>query len=210
MRKPPRTVAPPSLSGLLAGLATTLLLAYGVSAWSWAPGNVWITFALENVALWLLTTARLRRSEAAGRVGGMPASFFFPWYGTFTLVHLVFVGITAAFTGIDPGLSLWLPIALVLARVGEDALALAGPMRRDEPLPPLAPVVARMLVLHVGVIVGMGLALSTRDPGHGGATVLLGLPVDPRAVPLLLLLGIKTVTELGVFAATAWRQGNAP
>lgn len=198
----------PSVTGLLAGLGTNLLLAYGVIAWGWAPGNVWLTFALENVALWLLTTARLRRSAASGTRGGMPAGFFFPWYGTFTLVHLIFVSITAALSGIDPGLALWLPIALVLARVGEDALALVGPLRRNEPPTALTPVITRMLVLHVGVIVGMGLALSSAsDPGFGWASVF-GQTVAVRALPLLALLGLKTVAELGVYAVTAWRAGG--
>lgn len=179
----------------LFGLLTNLVLIWGVVYGGWAPGNVWLAFLLESVTLWLLTTFRLRRFGT--RKGSMDASFFFPWYGIFTLVQAVFAIITAVLSGVVPDLTLWVPVALVLARAAAEAVDIASAARTGRTRPVLTPVITRMIVLHVGVILGFAAALSAG--GRSGQPVdVLGVTVPAAALSVVILMAIKTLAEIGV------------
>lgn len=190
---------------LVLGLAANVTVLLGVVVWGWAPGNVWLSFLLESVAVGITTALRLRRAGAGPTQ--MDHLFWSVWYGGFTLVQAVFVAVTAGITGIRLDVTLFAPIALVLVRLSAEVLdiLLEPPQRRPWML---VPPITRMVVLHVGVLVGFGLALAALAEGtldrplvSGPGWVLTG-----ATVPIAVLMGVKTVAELGVGLAWALRS----
>ncbi len=203
------------LAGVFTGLAANVAMVWGVVVGHWPPGNVWIAFWVESVSVGALTWLRLRRIETAGRAAGRAArglirsSMFLPWYGVFTLVQGAFALVTAAFTGVVADFSLWLPVALVLVRFGVDVLDVST--ARPVPMPGmLALPITRMVCLHVGVLVGMMLAIIALDGSNlvPGPLALAG--VTPRMLPVLVLLVIKTLAELAVSVVLAGRRTGVP
>lgn len=183
--------------GLLLAIVANVTVLLGVVAWGWAPGNVWIAFLLESVAVGVTTWLRLNR--LGPRAPAMDHRFWAVWYGGFTVVQAIFVAITAGLTGVRADASLALPVALVLMRLAAEMLDIIStpPVRRPWLL--VGPI-TRMIVLHVGVILGFGLALAAAVEGalDSPAPVGANLGLSGATAPLAVLMAVKTLAEAGV------------
>ena len=203
-RDPAPTVDLRHLLDLLLGLTANLTVLLGVVAWGWSPGNVWIAFLLESVSVGVTTALRLHRLGPDGT--WMDHQFWMVWYGGFTLVQGIFVAITAGLTGVRPDHTLAIPIALVLVRASAEAVdIMSGPPQRRRWM--LVGPITRMVVLHLGVILGFGLALAGAAGGildrpvvSGGGWTLTG-----AVAPVAVLMAVKTLAEVAVGAAWAVR-----
>lgn len=184
---------------VLLGLIANLTVLLGVVAWGWAPGNVWIAFLLESVSVGVTTGMRLHRLGPRSPL--MDYEFWMVWYGGFTLVQAVFVAITAGLTGVRPDLTLVVPIALVLVRGAAEALSIIAAPPHPRPWLLVGPI-TRMVVLHVGVILGFGLALAAAANGTLNQPVLTaaGWSLTGAAAPVAVLMLVKTIAEVGVGA----------
>ncbi len=189
---------------LLLGLVANVTVLLGVVAWGWPPGNVWIAFWLESVSVGVTTGLRLFRLGPKSTL--MSPTFWALWYGGFTLVQGVFVAITAWLTGVRPDVTLAVPVALVLVRGAAEALSILAAPANGRPWLLVGPI-TRMLVLHVGVILGFGLALSAAADASLASPVLRMGPwtLTGAAAPLAILMAVKTLAELGVAGAWAAR-----
>lgn len=197
------------LFDVLLGLLANLTVLLGVVAWGWAPGNVWIAFLLESISVGVTTAMRLHRLGPGSTL--MDHRFWTLWYGGFTVVQAVFVAITAGLTGVRPDLTLAVPIGLVLVRGAAEASSIMSARSQHRPWLLVGPI-TRMLVLHVGVILGFGLALSAAGEGtlHDPVLTLAGWVLTGAAAPVAILMVIKTVAEIGVGTAWAWRTATRP
>lgn len=192
---------------LLLGLLANLTVLIGVVAWGWAPGNVWIAFLLESISVGVTTAMRLHR--LGPRSTQMDHRFWTVWYGGFTFVQAIFVAITAALTGVRPDLTLAVPIGLVLVRGAAEALSIKTSPPQPRPWMLVGPI-TRMLVLHLGVILGFGLALSAAGDGtlRDPVLTIAGWVLTGAAAPVAVLMAIKTLAEIGVGTAWAWRTAS--
>lgn len=209
MNTPPAlTFGVRDLGGLLLGIASNVTVLLGVVAWGWAPGNVWIAFLVESLAVGATTALRLHRLGPDATA--MDHRFWLLWYGGFTLVQAIFVAITAGLTGVRPDLTLAIPVVLVLVRFGAEVLDIVTAPTVRRPWLLVGPI-TRMVVLHLGVILGFGLALAAAADGTLDRTVLTasGLALTGAAAPVAVLMGVKTVAELGVGVAWALRDRSA-
>lgn len=186
-----------------------LLPVWAVWAGHMSVGDVFVVYWIENLAYWAITIVKVRTAQGAGRPGagrmtinGKPVdasdagalSFFFALhYGIFTLVHGVFAFVMAfaAGGGLHPGAWLLAGLALVLSHLGSlwinwfdggERFRVSAATAMWQPYP-------RMLVLHVGIILGVGLVMRS----VGSADTPSGLE---QLAPVLLLLGLKTVVDL--------------
>lgn len=196
-----------------------LLPVWAVWAGHMSVGDVFVVYWIENLAYWAITivkvrTARGERAPGSARMtlngrpvdgsdAGALAFFFALHYGIFTLVHGVFAFVMAFLADGDlhPGSWLLAGVALGLSHLGSlwlnwfdggERWRVAAPTAMWQPYP-------RMLVLHVGIIVGFGLAMdsvgSSARPGE-----------LEELAPVLLLLGLKTVVDL---ALHLWERRRA-
>ncbi|GAA1925594.1 DUF6498-containing protein [Nocardioides hwasunensis] len=199
-----------STFGLVVG---NLVPLWAVWAGHMSVGDVLIAYWLENVVYWALTIVKISTAQGlaadgrqptirvngrvvdASRNRGMLAGFFALHYGIFTLVHGVFAGVMAVLVGGDlsvrtaalAGLALVLGhvVSLWLNWFGDgERLRVSPTTAMWEPYP-------RMLVLHVTILVGFGLAI--RSVGTSDSTSGL-----VHLAPVLLLVGLKTVVDLGL------------
>ena len=189
---------------LLLGLVANVTVLLGVVVWGWPPGNVWIAFWLESVSVGVTTGLRLYRRGPKSTL--MDHTFWTLWYGTFTLVQGVFVAITAWITGVRPDVTLAVLVVLVLVRGAAEALSILAAPADGRPWLLVGPI-TRMLVLHLGVILGFGLALSAAGNSSLQNPVLSLGPwtLTGAAAPLAVLMTVKTLAELGVAGAWAAR-----
>ncbi|MFP5415315.1 MAG: DUF6498-containing protein [Actinomycetes bacterium] len=195
-------LTPRDVVGLLIGIVANGSILLGVVVWGWAPGNVWIAFLAESIAVGITTALRLHR--LGPRAGGMDRTFWVAWYGGFTGVQAIFVAISAWLTGIRADVTLAIPLVLVLVRFSAEVLdILSGPTQR-RPWMLVGPI-TRMVVLHVGVILGFGLALTSAAEGALDRPVVAtpALILTGAAAPVAALMAIKTVAEVGVGVAWA-------
>jgi len=182
-------------------------------------GDVFVVYWIENLSYWAITivkvrSARGRATPGAGRMtlNGKPVdasdagalSFFFALhYGIFTLVHGVFAFVMAFLAGGDlhPGTWLLAGLTLALSHVGSlwlnwydggERWRVSATTAMWQPYP-------RMLVLHVAIILGFGLAL--RSVGSSDTPGRL-----EELAPVLLLLGLKTGVDL---ALHLWERRRA-
>lgn len=186
-------------------------------------GDVFVVYWLENVAVWAITIVKVRTARGAGGPGAAtmtmngkpvdpsdpgPLAFFFALhYGIFTFVHGVFAFVMAFLAGGELHLGTWLlaGLALVLSHLvslwinwydGGERWRVSPGSAMWQPYP-------RMLVLHVGILVGFGLVMSS----VGSADTPSGLE---QVAPVLILLGLKTVVDLALHLWERSRAGSAP
>lgn len=182
-------------------------------------GDVFIVYWLENVAVWAITIVKVRTARGVGKPGSVrmtmngrpvdpsdprPLAFFFALhYGIFTLVHGVFAFVMAFLAGGDLHPWTWLLTGLVLALSHLGSLWVnwydGGERLRVPPASAMWQPYPRMLVLHVGILVGFALVLQT----VGSAGTPSGLE---QLAPVLVLLGLKTVVDL---ALHLWERSRA-
>ncbi len=183
-------------------------------------GDVFVVYWLENVAVWAIAIVKVRTARGAGRPGaatmtmnGRPvdpsdprllAVFFAVHYGIFTLVHGVFAFVMASLAGGELHLGTWLLAGLALVLSHLVSLWLnwfdGGERWRVSPTGAMWQPYPRMLVLHVGILIGFGLVLSS----VGSAETPSGLA---QLAPVLVLLGLKTVVDLGLHLRERSRAG---
>lgn len=201
-----------------------LLPIWAVWAGHMSVGDVFVVYWIENLAYWAITivkvrTARGERGPGSARMtlngrpvgesdSGALAFFFALHYGIFTLVHGVFAFVMAFVAGGDlhPGAWLLAGVALGLSHLGSlwlnwfdggERWRVSAPTAMWQPYP-------RMLVLHVGIILGFGLAMSS----VGSSEAPSGLE---ELAPVMLLLGLKTVVDLALHLWERRRAGlSAP
>ena len=198
---------------LLLSLVTNVATLIGVVYFGWPPGNVFLLFWIENAIVGLTTvikvaTARGRAPDGssgfeinnspAGPVGA--ALFFTMHYGIFCTVHLVFTAILAYRLGIDPTwLMLGLPAVLITVRYTIELITNwfgAGVRDRATPGQPMIAAYARIVVLHVAVLLGWGVGDLNERIGWFTKWLPQGLN-SPEIGMVILLLGLKTVVDLG-------------
>lgn len=196
-----------------------LLPVWAVWAGHMSVGDVFVVYWIENVSYWAITIVKVRTARGAPTPGagrmtlnGKPVdasdsralSFFFALhYGIFTLVHGVFAFVMAFLAGGDlhPGTWVLAGLALALSHLGSlwlnwydggERWRVSATTAMWQPYP-------RMLVLHVAIILGFGLALRS----VGSTDAPSGLE---ELAPVLLLLGLKTVVDL---ALHLWERRRA-
>lgn len=182
-------------------------------------GDVFVVYWLENVAVWAITIVKVRTARgvtgpvaATMKLNGRPvdptnpgplAFFFALHYGIFTFVHGVFAFVMAFLAGgaLHPWTWLLTGLALGLSHLGSlwinwydggERLRVSAVSAMWQPYP-------RMLVLHVGILVGFALVLQT----VGTAETPSGIE---QLAPVLVLLGLKTVVDL---ALHLWERSRA-
>ena len=196
----------------LALVVANLLPVWGVLEGTLSMGDVFLVYWFENLVIWACTVVKLRTVEdgrthsmatANGRV--MPpsfdATFFALHYGIFTAVHGVFSIIIAVLTGISG--AWWALLVTMVAITASHLVSLAvNWFGNDERRHTTAGVVMflpypRMIVLHVGVILGFMFALDgTASFGGGG--------YDPEVAGVAVLCGLKTIVDLGLHLTERW------
>lgn len=172
-------------------------------------GDVFIVYWLENVAVWAITIVKVRTARGVGTPGSVtmtmngrpvdpddpaPLAFFFALhYGIFTFVHGVFAAVMAGLAGAPLHPRTWLlaGLALVLSHVTSLLINWfgEGERRRVSPASAMWQPYPRMLVLHVAILASFGLLLKSVGP----ADTPSGLA---QLVPVVILLGLKTVVDL--------------
>ncbi len=195
------------LPGGLARVATAVVLVvvnllpvWAVATERIGMGDVFLVYWVENVVVWACGIVRTATAEGTGGptvTGGRrdnlsSAQFFALHYGIFTLVHGVFTIIVVAIVGLKGGLGqvFLLSLAITVSHLFSQAVNWFG---RDEhklvsvgramfaPYP-------RMLVLHVGIIIGFGVALDGWEHGENG---------DDQVTAVAVLCVLKTLVDLG-------------
>ena len=211
----------PLLSSLWLVLGN-LLPVWAVWAGHMSVGDVFVVYWIENLAYWAITIVKVRTARGAGRPGGPRmtmngkpvdasdsgalAFFFALHYGIFTLVHGVFAFVMAFLAGGELHPATWLlaGIALALSHLGSlwlnwydggERWVVSPGTAMWQPYP-------RMLVLHVAIILGFGLAMRS----VGTADTPSGLE---QLAPVVLLLGLKTVVDLALHLWERRRAGTA-
>lgn len=186
-------------------------------------GDVFLVYWVENVAVWAITIVKVATARGVGAPGSAtmtlngrpvdpaapgPLAFFFALhYGIFTVVHGVFAFVMAFLAGGDLHPASWLlaGLALGLSHLGSLWINWYGEGERWrvpatsamwQPYP-------RMLVLHVAILVGFALVLRTVGTGDTAS----GLE---QVAPVLVLLGLKTVVDLGLHLRERSRAGVQP
>jgi hypothetical protein len=199
-----------------------LLPLWAVWAGHMSVGDVFVVYWIENVAVWAITIAKVGTARGTGTPGGGtftlngkpvdpastgPLAFFFALhYGIFTLVHGVFAFVMAFQIGGDLHPTSWMlaGLALALSHLGSLWINWFGEGERWQvsavsamwqPYP-------RMLVLHVGILVGFTLVPESVGPGGASGFEQLG--------PALVLLGLKTVVDLALHLRERSRAGRQP
>jgi hypothetical protein len=182
-------------------VVTNLLPVWAVATERVGMGDVFLVYWIENVVVWACGIARVATAEGlpmrdgkvtvTGVVNLGLAGFFALHYGIFTMVHGVFAIIVAAVVGLKGGL---VPVLLLAAAIAASHLFSLGVnwFGRGEyrvvsaARAMLAPY-PRMLVLHVGIIIGFGVALDGfdhRDSSSGQVTAVAILCVLKTLVDL--------------------------
>lgn len=190
------------LPGGTARLATAVLLVVVNLLPVWAVvegragmGDVFLVYWFENVVVWVCGIVRVATAEGIDTIGGVTgrrmglAPFFALHYGVFTLVHGFFAVTMAVLVGLEGGIDQVLLLSLVIAASHVVSLAMNW-FGRGERLVVGAGAAAfapypRMLVLHVGIILGFVFIGGPNATDHGAQ-------VNAVAV----LCGMKTLVDL--------------
>lgn len=190
-----------ALIPLLGTLLVNAIPLIGVIWFGWSVFEVLLLYWFENVAIGITHALRMEISTRTNAVanGRSTTTFFMLHYGMFTFVHgvfiIVFFGVLArglmelsgGFTGPVLAIMGWQAVFLVI-----DSLRTAGFKSRTpddlmfEPYP-------RVLALHLTVLAG------------GWFVGEMGSPVWALAI----LVGVKTLFDLGVAWLSSGRTGNA-
>ena len=190
------------LPGVWARVATAVLLV-GVNLLPvWAVlegragmGDVFLVYWFENVVVWACGIVRVATAEGIDTHGGMVgqrkglAPFFALHYGVFTLVHGFFAGAMALVVGLEGGIGQVLLLALLIAVSHVVSLAVNW-FGRGERLVVGSGTAAfapypRMLVLHVGIILGFMFIGGPNATDHGA-----------QVNAVATLCGLKTLVDL--------------
>lgn len=186
-------------------------------------GDVFIVYWIENVAVWAITIVKVRTALGVGRPGATtmtingrpvdpadprPLAFFFALhYGIFTFVHGVFAFVMAFLAGGGLHPWTWLLTGLLLALSHLGSLWInwydGGERLRVSPGSAMWQPYPRMLVLHVGILVGFALVMRS----VGSADTPSGLE---RLAPVVVLLGLKTVVDLALHLRERSRAASSP
>jgi hypothetical protein len=178
-------------------VATNLLPIWAVATERAGMGDVFLVYWLENVVVWACGIVRVATAEGHGLPvrprtadGTMSlAGFFALHYGIFTLVHGIFAILMAALVGLVGGLG---QVCLLAALIAASHLFSLGVnwFGRDERLV-VSPGSAmfgpypRMLVLHVGIILGFVFIGGPDATSHGA-----------QVTAVAWLCGMKTFADL--------------
>ncbi len=201
-----RSTATGDLGGLLLGATVSVVLLYGVVVLGWSPGSMFLLFPVESIGLGVVTVVRLWHPVTPNddmRIGPIPLGVFVfsMIYGVFTIVQIVFVAIVTSVIGVvADARNLWLPLALILVRIGMD-LWLA---RRQSPgtVGIVVPPIIRGLTLQVGVVLGM-VYVTDGQPLDLVRLLFAGHALTTAMMPVVVLLIAKTIIEaivlMGVF-----------
>ncbi|OYN97098.1 hypothetical protein CGZ96_12590 [Enemella evansiae] len=202
------------LGALLLSLVANVATLIGVVYFGWPPGNVFLLFWIENVIVGLTTIVKIVTARGRGSDGGTglfqsgnytagsvaSAIFFCLHYGLFCLIHLVFTGILAYRLGIDlTWLMLGLPTVLIAVRYTIELITNwfgAGVRDRVTPGQPMVVAYTRIVVLQVAVILGSGVGGLDERLGWFTKWLPQGLN-SPEVAMVILLLGLKTIVDLG-------------
>ncbi len=172
-------------------------------------GDVFLVYWFENVVVWACGIVRVATAQGIDTMGGVTgrrvglAPFFALHYGVFTLVHGFFAVIMAVLVGLEGGIDQVLLLSLVIAVSHVVSLAMNW-FGRGERLVVGAGTAAfapypRMLVLHVGIILGFVLIGGPNATDHGG-----------QVTAVAVLCGLKTLVDLLFHLGThRRRQGRA-
>ena len=189
-------------------VVANLLPVQAVLAGRMTMGDVFLVYWFENLVIWATTTVKLRTVED-GRTRsmatlngrhqppGFDATFFALHYGIFTAVHGVFSIVIAVITGLSG--SWWVLLLTMAAIAASHLVSLAvNWFGNDERLHTSAGTVMwvpypRMIVLHVGVILGFFFVLGGPDRSYDG-----------EVAGVAVLCGLKTLVDLGLHLAERW------
>ena len=178
-------------------VATNLLPIWAVATERAGMGDVFLVYWIENVVVWACGIVRVATAEGPGLpVGPRTAdgsmslqAFFALHYGMFTLVHGIFAILMAVAVGLVGGLA---QVCLLAALIAASHLFSLGVnwFGRNERLvvSPGAAMFApypRMLVLHVGIILGFVLIGGPDATDHGA-----------QVTAVACLCGLKTFADL--------------
>ncbi len=184
------------LPSLALGLLLNGLLLYGVVVLGWSPGSIVCLFPVESIGLGLITAAliaRQKRDEFSDPRLGLIV--FGSVYGAFTVAQTVMAVIVAWRLGVvADAQNLWLPLALVLSKIGFD---LWDTRRRTAGLAEIVPPpVIRGVTLQMGLILGLtyvtGSSLDTVHYSLGGHAVTTAM------MPVVTVMWVKSVVEVVV------------
>lgn len=192
------------LPGGLARLVTAVLLVvvnllpvWAVATERAGMGDVFLVYWIENVVVWLCGIVRVATAagtdtnvKVSGDTGGMGLpGFFVLHYGIFTLVHGVFALIMAVLVGLQGGIGQVLLLSALIAASHLFSLGVNWFGRNERSVvgqgtAMFAPY-PRMLVLHVGIIMGFVFLGGPDAMDHGG-----------QVQAVALLCGMKTLVDL--------------
>jgi len=194
------------LGGLLLGVVVNFLLLYGVVVLGWSPGSMFLLFPVESIGLGVVTVVRLWRPVAPDddvRIGPVPLGVFVfaMIYGVATIVQIVFVVIVVSAIGVvADGPNLWLPLALVLVRLGMDLWLSTRQSAGAAAI--VVPPIIRGLTLQLGVVLGM-VYVTDGQPLDLVRHTVAGHGLTTAMMPVVVLLIAKTIIEVvaltGVF-----------
>jgi hypothetical protein len=198
------------LPGGLARLATAVVLVVVNLLPVWAVmterigmGDVFLVYWIENVVVWACGIVRTATAEGAGKGtvavttngvrGDMSsAKFFALHYGIFTGVHGIFTVIVVALVGLTGGAGqvVLLSLAITVSHLFSLGANWFGRNERKvvSPGKAMAAPYPRMLVLHVGIIIGFGVALDGWEHGEN---------VNDQVTAVAVLCVMKTLVDLG-------------
>ncbi|MBJ7357321.1 DUF6498-containing protein [Nocardioides sp.] len=198
------------LPGGLARLATAVVLVVVNLLPVWAVteerigmGDVFLVYWIENVVVWACGIVRTATAQGPGK-GTVPvttngvrgdlssARFFALHYGIFTGVHGVFTVIVVALVGLTGGVGQVVLLSLAITASHLFSLGVNW-FGRDERMV-VSPGTAmfapypRMFVLHVGILIGFGVALDGWEHGEN---------VNDQVSAVAVLCVLKTLVDLG-------------
>lgn len=192
------------LPGGLARLVTAVLLVvvnllpvWAVATERAGMGDVFLVYWIENVVVWLCGIVRVSTAEGtdttvkvSGNTGdmGLPG-FFALHYGIFTLVHGVFAVVMAVLVDLQGGIGQVLLLSALIAASHLFSLGVNWFGRNERSVvgqgtAMFAPY-PRMLVLHVGIIMGFMFIGGPNAVDHGA-----------QVNAVALLCGLKTLVDL--------------
>lgn len=188
----PTAVRPRAIIGAVDLVVYVLVPVIGLLFWGWDWRPIVLLYWLENVTIGVTTYLALRRSRAAGGPQAqLPPEFFLMHYGTFTLVHGVFVIVMLILIPVIAEVPaewfnpVWVILAWAVASVIQVVLAV-----RATPPPPagVGHAYGRVIALHITVVLAVWLIVELSLP----AMMAIMLVVLHGAIQLgSLLLGSR-------------------